>query len=764
MATNFTNKYMQVFQNYNEFGEHSADYVRGEDHIAFLIEENEVIYWLYLEQVWRPLNVRTTTTGELEDGRTKVAVRLEYVEGGQKYTSVPNIPDPERITSMSRFLEDYPDIEEVNVSGTVNLTDLSYAFADSKIKDFSMLDTSNVDNISYMLENVDNNLDITINTNSGNLNHYNVIKSANINSLTINAPNNLNMDYLSSVNYSTKIKSVKCIFNDNIEDNIYDYEVDIDVTNFNENVFTNIENITYPYVHINCGYVKYDHNVNINAKKCVINWFRNGTTIGNIYNINAEKIIFNINNNLSASFNINAINTKEIEISNSYTGGFKFGYGLNKNDAKLTFRNKIGSLLYYFDVTDEVNNDYVNKYSDVGAVYLRQYKTLYKETANINITEKPLNARIVLSNDNKSNLIDIVIKNKININNVITGFNKLIIDNSSFNFSKEDAPTIDAGYEPIAEYKEGSYIKGVYKIMNNSYNNVLAINAIYKDIYLYVNYVYINIGIRLIDNVINTNNIKIEYTNYISLTIDDIDSNNIQIKNLFDNDIHIVLTNGNIYDYKTINKAIEYIEHKKLNIYGLDNIPCITPFINYCIKENNVYFHNAGDLIFQANFNSYDIHKIIMFDSEYYDEEYYNNFPNIYLYCDDNSYIKDFVVNLRYVYNTSESDFGNYIKTKYIYGIINLILPVYVTTLNLKDVSYIHIDISKVKVYDNQSSIIYFNNLDDESTINLVTKLIDNTSESTKTIYMYRSQSNIIGEENIATAVAKNYEFAIIEN
>lgn len=756
----YTNKFMQVFNTYDDFAQHSADYQKGEDHIAYLIQENEVIYWLYLEQVWRPLNVRTTKTGELEDGRTKVAVRLEYVEGGQKYTSVPNIPDPERITSMSHFLEDYPDIEEVNVSGTTNLTDLSYAFAGSKIRDFSMLDTSNVDNISYMLENVDNNLDITINTNSSNLNHYNVIKSANINSLTINASNNLNMDYLSSVNYPTKIKSVKCIFNDNIDD----YEHNIDVTNFNENVFTNIENITHPYVHINCGYIKYNHNVNINAKKCVINWFRNGTTIGNTYNINAEKIIFNIKDNLSASFNINAINTKEIEISESYTGGFKFGYGLNKNDAKLTFRNKIGSLLYYFDVTDEVNNDYVNKYSDVKTVYLRQYKTLYKETANINITEKPLNARIVLSNDNKSNLIDIVIKNKINIDNVITGFNKLIIDNSGFNFSKEDAPTIDAYSGPIAEYKEDSYIKGVYKIMNDSYNNVSAINAIYKDIYLYVNYVDINIGIKLIDNIINTNNIKIEYTNYINLIIDNIGSNNIQIKNLFDNDIHIALNNDTIYEYKSINKAIEYIEDKKLNIYKLHEVPCITPFINYCIKENNVYFHNAGDLTFQASFNSYDIHKIIMFDSEYYDEEYYNNFPNIYLYCDDNSYIKDFVVNLRYVYNTNRSDFGNYIKTKHIYGNINLILPSYITTLNIKDVSYIHIDINKVKAYDSQTSIIYFNNLDNETTINLITKLIDNTSESTKTIYMYRSQANIIGDDNIAAAVAKNYEFAIIEN
>ena len=206
MATNFTNKYMQVFQNYNEFSEHSADYVRGEDHIAFLIEENEVIYWLYLEQVWRPLNVRTTTTGQLEDGRTKVAVRLEYVEGGQKYTSVPNIPDPERITSMSHFLEDYPDIEEVNVSGTVNLTDLSYAFAGSKVKDFSKLDTTNVYDFDSLLERVDNeNLECELTSNSDSIQITSLAANANIKSITINAPNattiNCNSDICVRANF-----------------------------------------------------------------------------------------------------------------------------------------------------------------------------------------------------------------------------------------------------------------------------------------------------------------------------------------------------------------------------------------------------------------------------------------------------------------------------------------------------------------------------------------------------------------------------------
>lgn len=58
----------------------------------------------------------------------------------------------------------------------------------------------------------------------------------------------------------------------------------------------------------------------------------------------------------------------------------------------------------------------------------------------------------------------------------------------------------------------------------------------------------------------------------------------------------------------------------------------------------------------------------------------------------------------------------------------------------------------------------YMFQVDDENTINLITKLVDNTSDDKVTIYIYRSQANIIGEENIAAAVAKNYEIAIIEN
>lgn len=757
MATDFTNKYMQVFQDYNEFGEHSADYVRGEDHIAFLIEENEVIYWLYLEQVWRPLNVRTTTTGELEDGRTKVAVRLEYIEGGQKYTSVPNIPDPERITSMSRFLEDYPDIEEVNVSGTVNLTDLSYAFAGSKIKDFSMLDTSNVDNISYMLENLDNeNLDIIINTNVSSLNYNNIIRNTKINSLTINAINNKTLNLLAYDGHSY-IKNIICTFNDDIIDNITDYRL-----NFDESIFSIIENINYPFVHINCGNHQLNNEVKIKTKECTVVWDRDNT-FKNIYNIDANKITIYVDANLYANFKLYLTDSiTEINITNKYNGGFNFGYGISKNPNTIfKFNNNIGGLLNYFDVVDEINNDYINSLDNPGVVCLCQYKTLFEEAANININENPINYDLRLNTDNDCNPIDIIIKNKIDIYDGITNFNKLIIDNSYFNYNKNNCPIINSMSAHVADYKENSYIKGCYKLNNNAYNNVFFLNKIYIDFTLYSNEPNNHPAIYIEDNIINTNNIKIEYEDYLDVDISNINiSDYIQINNIFDGDIHISIRD-NIYNYKRNNKRIEYIDNKKLYIHGLDDVPCITPFINYCMKENTIYFETNNIISFQASFPAYDSSKYCMFDNNY-DLDFYNNCPDLYLYCSDNTFIKDFIVTLRYIYDTA-SKRGHYIKTKHIYGKINFVLDSNFEEDDM-EISYIHIDINKVMCAYTDNAIKYYTNLDEETTINLITKLIDNTDSSSKTIYMYRSQANIIGEENIAGAVAKNYEFAIIEN
>ena len=102
-----------------------------------------------------------------------------------------------------------------------------------------------------------------------------------------------------------------------------------------------------------------------------------------------------------------------------------------------------------------------------------------------------------------------------------------------------------------------------------------------------------------------------------------------------------------------------------------------------------------------------------------------------------------------------------------IYGKVNIVLnnyTVHSNTTNYIENKLIHIDLNKVKVNTTETCILFYENLDNETTVKLITKLVDNTSSTSKTIYMYRTQANIIGEENIAAAVAKNYEIAIIEN
>lgn len=753
MATNFNNKYLQVLQNYDEFGEYSADYIRGEDHIAFLIEENEVIYWLYLEQVWRPLNVRTTKTGELEDSRTKVAVKLEYVEGGQKYTSVPNIPDPERITSMSHFLENYPDIEKVNINGTINLTDLSYAFAGSKIKDFSMLDTSNVTNIEGIIDNVnDNELNIHINYKSCTSTNSNpsfdniVLNELQLHQLELNSTSRSIDIYNSTINKLIVIDQSINVYNvviNEIESNGY-----IGITHNNiANRISQINNITADEIKI-LPYALIDDNIiNVQFNKLEI------TGDSNNYNW-ANKIICLPNNNectILFNFNTNLIYS------------FAFGYGIDYNNlsnAILTVTNDtiIGNFCFTIPI---VNDKFINKYNNAKQISIFQYKTTFTEVADVDISNE-VNSNLLYVNwiDVNSQIknASIIINNIIDTRYIYGTYKNLIIDNSSFDLNENNCPKISGTEYRALDIKNG-YISGKYYFEYNSTFGNLQTLSCYKNILIYNTN-----NIIIINNNINDNNIKVNYKDYIRLYINDFNKiEYIQIKNLFDDNIIRISFYSNV-TLLNCNKRIEYLDNYKIELYGSRYDSDITPIIEYLKKENTVYIKQ--DCYFQYSYYSYfNINKEYMFSpNSGYEKDYFDNIETLYIYCDDDAYISSLIIHLKYIYSSdaNTNNYGNFIKVKNILGIINL--NINESEINADtDTSYIHIDINKTKVINN-ASITGYNNLDDETTINLITKLIDNTSSSSKTIYMYRSQANIIGEENIAAAVAKNYEFAIIEN
>lgn len=735
MATDFTNKYIQVFQTYDEFGEHSADYVKGEDHIAYLIQENEVIYWLYLEQVWRPLNVRTTTTGELEDGRTKVAVRLEYVEGSQKYTSVPNIPDPERITSMSHFLEDYPDIEEVNVSGTVNLTDLSYAFANSNIKDFSLLDTSNVTKWRYFIYNLDDKtLEFNIKCDVPEFDSFNSpdLYNVKIKGITFTTPNLTNDDCVligedSDIDY---VKGIGIGVNaaEGIVETIYsDVSSEIGLYAYRQKL-TNVNTINCDNTIINIGRVS---DVTHNGKSLILNLLEK-----------QDEYDFNVELNHKITTNANNI----IFTQGDITYDIPFGYGIKYNENADIVINTDVTIGNFYLVTPIVDDAFYAKYNHPISIF--QYKTTFEEVADVNLTESTNTSLMYIdwgSIDFDTSGTNVEIYNNVDISGLSGTFNKIIIDNSSLTLNYDEYPSVDDSIKNLKA--NDGYISGNYVHNRNSSYYIYLKNAIlYKDVILW------NVDTLMISNcsttILKDKNIRLRYT----------DENNVPT---------IMLTNGDL----------------DINVLAIDNVIPFTFYISRVtsklIFDNNVTLDITGD----SSYGFY-INNII----EYLTSENQHTISGNVLIDDSNDYCNaSDIIKTDSVYLNGKNQlyilnwYSNALSTlgDYDYIVVHPITNIYGTNIGIRlpnydskrtkfymdGETYKHIDISNVMIrYSSEGHMLCFINSDEETTINLITKLIDNTDSSSKTIYMYRSQADVIGEENIAGAVAKNYEFAIIEN
>lgn len=223
-VTDIGPRYLQVYSNYDQFSAASDDYVKGEDHVCYVVTENEVIYWIALENVWRPLNVVTTSAGTIEGIDNPVNVTLRTVDGGILYTRVPNIPDAERIISMDNFLQNYSQIEYLDFTGNVNTTSMVSAFANSNIKDVGNLNFNKVTNFLSAFENCNNFDDgytLTISSEEDTVDFRRAFYNSNVSNIVIDIPNvtdynNVNLDMFTNVNSSvSKLKS-----NVTITDNI----------------------------------------------------------------------------------------------------------------------------------------------------------------------------------------------------------------------------------------------------------------------------------------------------------------------------------------------------------------------------------------------------------------------------------------------------------------------------------------------------------------------------------------------------------------
>lgn len=757
-------QYKNVYADYNEFAKDSYNYIIGNDYIAFLIKENEVIYWNKLELVWKILGVKTKVTGNLPDGRTTVDVTLNYIEGQTKYTIVPMIPDPERITGLSNFLNKYIYIEEINLINTINLINLDNAFT-GNIKHINLPNTEKVYTADNFLYNINDNtasFEITFNKNNfaNNNAHKVTVKELNIDTLTINAIGDENAeDYISPfsfVNVTINKLNVNGFNVDaitvnseylNIKEITCDGRVTIKNTGTLEtNSFDNINKITAKEVNTKLSAYTADNELIIDADIVNIDFYIKGTKSITL----SGKICVERCNQLNYIFTSN--DSKQII-------NIKFGFGIDYpsniipkviNDNNCT----IGSFLFTTPIVDDT---FYNNIDTIISTF--QYKTTFKEIADIYITENVDNNLIYfngsLLNDEYNNY-NIEIYNK--VNSGISGeiiihgckyITKYIIDNNRINLGTDisNYPIINSFFGDnifTIEYDENYRISGKYRL-NNNYNffNSVAFKDI--DIYTEDSDSYIFIHCYCTEQYMFTKNRNIRFNKPVYIYIYDGEGNysnyNFVVDTLVkNNELKIGCSNTNGDSTKVL---IKYIENVKLNIIGgelyyFKNWIDKTTKNNYITISGNCRLQTLTDSII-SNFNFID---------------------DVYINCVDDYYIFQFDGFRTHNRGAAFTPLG-----KNIHGNINISLSGYLPTFDYTTNNIEHIDLNKVFCHDySQYQILRYLSLDDETTINLITKLVDNTSDDKVTIYIYRSQANIIGEDNIAEAVTKNYEIAIIEN
>lgn len=315
-VTDIGPEYLQVYNNYDQFSDASSKYVKGEDHVCYIVVENEVVYWIALENVWRPLNVVTTSAGTIEGIDNPVNVTLRTVPGGVVYTRVPNIPDAERIISMDNFLQNYPEIEYLDFTGNINTVSMRSAFANSNIKNVDNINFNKVEDMLSAFENCNNfdeNYTLTINNESDNIEFNGTFYNSNITNIVINIPNitnynNVNLNMFSNINDQiSKLKS-----NIAINDNIVFSEDFTLINNQSRALITDVDytdgtsyTINSP-VYVQSSYYEYPRRYSYHLPQ----------------NIICEYVLLDANNSINEDTPIININTKQLEINvGNYSNG-----------------------------------------------------------------------------------------------------------------------------------------------------------------------------------------------------------------------------------------------------------------------------------------------------------------------------------------------------------------------------------------------------------------------------------------------------------
>lgn len=765
MKDDILNKRLAIYNNYDDFGKNSYNYIKGNDYVAFLINENEVIYWINLEVIWKQLGIIVTNTENVtENGDTIVNIKLSG-NNNVIYDYLPSIPDEERINSLSNFCTNYPYIKHINLNNTINLTDISNAFNNITIDSFSLY-TNNVTNAVNCFNNTIINCDISLNFDNPNVNIDSLFakSSCKNNTITINANFESDKYYHIIYNYDTynlfNYDIYKFIFNRNLEITTYANNIDnyIKANNVLVNILNDIYDVNQSYSnniqHIEANKVELDFAYSAKYYNCEVTC--DIIYIGQLYayNVGRKKIKIKSSNvvkevGIDITYMLDASNVK-------YTG-----YGcLIKidNNTKITFLNDDASdynyriPAYIFNVK-VVDDNFLSIFNN--KVDLNQLNDDFDVLSDINLIDskyKDLCYFNIQSTDTK--ILEHFTNNIIIKNGFVptlrtydfTIFDNIIIDTYEYakNFDVYDYPDfVFMNYGNISI--SNGYMRGFYKLNDNvnGYWNGLRCEFL-NEVTAYINtdeviYIYCNDynnadflyeKIKFIPKDKNINNI---------IKVNIIEAGDNGAYSNFNFDISSFIYNNECNVYITSSQPIFFKYNPDITFYPVEFMQAIR-----YISKNDKICNVINDMIISQDDLVDNIDEI-------------KDINSVYL-----NFVEDNYMPIRNTFNWNEKPYGNVVN---LYGNINADFNVHSSR---RDCDFVHIDFNKIKT-GNYIDIIRIPNLDESSIKKIPNALIDNSSteEEIKTpinIIMFRSQYNYLNETDTNIILSKNYEIAITEN
>ena len=769
-----------VYNNYNDFGENSYNYAKGNDIIAYIENIYQVIYWLRLEVIWRPLNVIFTSSGTIvNETELGGAVYIQNI-GNNNYKFLPTIPDEYRILSMTNFLSNYSTIETIDLPNTINLTNLNRAFENSNIKS-CILNTLKVNDLSYAFLNCKNNFNITFTIDSpqGNIKCENMLQDAVFDTFNLidnnrDTENHFNIQILKAGIYVT-----------NNKDNLF--TLNFSGNNFKcNNLYLSYPNGSYRVKNINVEYIAMYSNigaVNVEANEVLLDNYKDNINNDETFtNIKCNTFIINEKAICQITLDIDYVKTIRLCLDDYYTNTNMTNLCRNILKTNLTLDNCLDKIEFVGDkntdwvpygtfIVNEVNNEAWNK---LGAkIYYAWKDNTYTKFADIKLQDIEIE---------DFGVYDVPIDN-IEIKGKINRFLQYGNNIGTYNTNYKITTTDDVNYTELMinldNISKNSLFSGYFEFYKGYAGNLTPNtikyfkNAVINTSYNITTYVYYGYhDYEFITNYISNedNNIRIFNDNNgvcftTTETSEDYTIYDLDISHFANNDNKIILkrckfVSTDIYFNITNSIFIRPINSKpnyQIICNNCDNIMCFTDLTS---EDKPLYLKGSNNFTYSKGSNAVPSDKIEIAHKFNDTANFYNN-DTIYLDGDKDAYL--------YLDGESIKSYGTYSKIKTIiskniiisfrtnnsWGVVNSNHGVY--DVGIEELTNITCDRSFINCYIN-----CYTKLTSDSINNLISHLIDNTNSNIASIGLTRAQYNLLTTDNVQNALNLNYEFNIL--